>query len=158
MSFNYSVQSQFITIVPILNVLYNQSANDLFYAELVLMFQLMDRVRGGVDPMIANLESYIVTTGLDDMKASADTITSVRKIDSFSLRFAIFLIWECRFPPSLSVDSVPLIFLLQDSEKYVDELLTLFNRFSKLVKEAFNDDPRFLTARDKVFFAFVIKD
>lgn len=37
----------------------------------------MDRVRGGVDPMIANLESYIVTTGLDDMKASADTITSV---------------------------------------------------------------------------------
>ena len=45
--------------------------------ELLLMFQLMDRVRGGVDPMIANLESYIVTTGLDDMKASADTITSV---------------------------------------------------------------------------------
>ena len=41
-------------------------------------------------------------------------------------------------------------FCLQDSEKYVEELLTLFNRFSKLVKEAFNDDPRFLTARDKV--------
>lgn len=82
--------------------------------KLLLMFQLMDRVRGGVDPMIANLESYIVTTGLDDMKASADTITS-------------------------------------DSEKYVEELLTLFNRFSKLVKDAFNDDPRFLTARDKAF-------
>ena len=43
------------------------------------MFQLMDRVRNGVDPMIANLESYIVTTGLDDMKACADTITSVRE-------------------------------------------------------------------------------
>lgn len=39
---------------------------------------------------------------------------------------------------------------LQDSEKYVEQLLTLFNRFSKLVKEAFQDDPRFLTARDKV--------
>lgn len=38
----------------------------------------------------------------------------------------------------------------QDSEKYVEQLLTLFNRFSKLVKEAFHDDPRFLTARDKV--------
>ena len=50
----------------------------MFSTELLLMFQLMDRVRGGVDPMIANLESYIVTTGLDDMKASADTITSVR--------------------------------------------------------------------------------
>ena len=43
-----------------------------------------------------------------------------------------------------------LLFCLQDSEKYVEELLTLFNRFSKLVKEAFSDDPRFLTARDKV--------
>lgn len=49
----------------------------MFSTELLLMFQLMDRVLGGVDPMIANLESYIVTTGLDDMKASADTITSV---------------------------------------------------------------------------------
>lgn len=39
---------------------------------------------------------------------------------------------------------------VQDSEKYVEQLLTLFNRFSKLVKEAFQDDPRFLTARDKV--------
>lgn len=39
---------------------------------------------------------------------------------------------------------------LQDSEKYVEQLLTLFNRFSRLVKEAFQDDPRFLTARDKV--------
>ncbi|KAG7265500.1 hypothetical protein CRUP_003589 [Coryphaenoides rupestris] len=36
-----------------------------------------------------------------------------------------------------------------DSEKYVEQLLTLFNRFSRLVKEAFQDDPRFLTARDK---------
>lgn len=32
----------------------------------------------------------------------------------------------------------------------MEQLLTLFNRFSRLVKEAFQDDPRFLTARDKV--------
>ncbi len=51
------------------------------------MFQLMDRVRGGVDPMIANLESYIVTTGLDDMKASADTITSVSPCTSVKCVF-----------------------------------------------------------------------
>ncbi len=42
------------------------------------------------------------------------------------------------------------VLFLQDSEKYVEQLLTLFNRFSKLVKEAFQDDPRFLTSRDKV--------
>ncbi|KAK2727846.1 hypothetical protein QYM36_008357, partial [Artemia franciscana] len=39
----------------------------------------------------------------------------------------------------------------QDSEKYVEQLLSLFRRFSKLVKDAFNGDPRFLTARDKAF-------
>jgi cullin-5 len=41
--------------------------------------------------------------------------------------------------------------ITQDSEKYVERLLELFRRFSTLVKEAFNDDPRFLTARDKAF-------
>lgn len=40
---------------------------------------------------------------------------------------------------------------MQDSEKYVERLLELFNKFSLLVKEAFNDDPRFLTARDKAY-------
>ena len=70
----------------------------MFSTELLLMFQLMDRVRGGVDPMISNLESYIVTTGLDDMKASADTITSVsflaivifRKQSLLQLRKSLF--------------------------------------------------------------------
>lgn len=40
--------------------------------------------------------------------------------------------------------------ITQDSEKYIEQLLDLFRRFSLLVKDAFNDDPRFLTARDKV--------
>ncbi|KAK7107916.1 cullin-5-like [Littorina saxatilis] len=38
-----------------------------------------------------------------------------------------------------------------DSEKYVEQLLDLFNRFSTLVREAFGDDPRFLTSRDKAY-------
>ncbi|GIY07562.1 cullin-5 [Caerostris darwini] len=39
----------------------------------------------------------------------------------------------------------------QDSERYIEQLLDLFTNFSKLVREAFNDDPRFLTSRDKAF-------
>lgn len=39
----------------------------------------------------------------------------------------------------------------QDSEKYVERLLELFRRFSSLVRDAFQDDPRFLTARDKAY-------
>lgn len=41
--------------------------------------------------------------------------------------------------------------ITQDSEKYVEQLLELFNRFSMLVKDAFTDDPRFLTSRDKAY-------
>lgn len=83
-------------------------------ALLQMMFRLLDRVPGGVEPMLRDLENHIIQAGLADMIAAADVIT-------------------------------------QDSEKYVERLLELFRRFSNLVKEAFNDDPRFLTARDKAF-------
>jgi cullin-5 len=82
--------------------------------KLRLMFSLMDRVPDGITPMLHDLEEHIISAGLADMIAAADTITS-------------------------------------DSEKYVEQLLSLFNRFSQLVKDAFNDDPRFLTARDKAY-------
>jgi cullin-5 len=41
--------------------------------------------------------------------------------------------------------------IAHDCEKYVEALLTAYNTFSQLVKTAFSDDPRFLTARDKAF-------
>uniref|UniRef100_A0A8C5K419 Cullin-5 n=1 Tax=Jaculus jaculus TaxID=51337 RepID=A0A8C5K419_JACJA len=85
---------------------------------LHLMFSLMDKVPNGIEPMLKDLEEHIISAGLADMVAAAETITT-------------------------------------DSEKYVEQLLTLFNRFSKLVKEAFQDDPRFLTARDKAYKAVV---
>ncbi|KAH8326159.1 hypothetical protein KR067_002621 [Drosophila pandora] len=47
--------------------------------------------------------------------------------------------------------------ITQDSEKYVERLLELFNKFSDLVRNAFNDDPRFLTARD-IAFKTVVND
>uniref|UniRef100_A0A1B0GC07 Cullin-5 n=1 Tax=Glossina morsitans morsitans TaxID=37546 RepID=A0A1B0GC07_GLOMM len=47
--------------------------------------------------------------------------------------------------------------ITQDSEKYVEHLLKLVKKFSTLVKSAFSDDPRFLTARDKAFTTSVFK-
>lgn len=38
----------------------------------------MDRIFGGIDPILGYLESHIITTGIDDMKAHAELITSVR--------------------------------------------------------------------------------
>ena len=41
------------------------------------MFNLMNRVPTGIQPILDCLEMHIVTTGLDDMKAHAETITTV---------------------------------------------------------------------------------
>ncbi len=40
--------------------------------------------------------------------------------------------------------------LVADSEAYIEQLLRLFNDATKLIKDAFGGDPRFLTARDMV--------
>ena len=41
------------------------------------MFKLMNRISGGISPMLQYLETHIVSTGLADMRAHADTITTV---------------------------------------------------------------------------------
>ncbi|KAH3739397.1 hypothetical protein DPMN_046049 [Dreissena polymorpha] len=104
--------------------------------KLRLMFNLMDRVPDGITPMLHDLEAHVVNQGLADMIAAADIITS----DS-----------EKYVEQLLELFNLFVYVLLQDSEKYVEQLLELFNRFSLLVHEAFNDDPRFLTARDKAY-------
>lgn len=42
------------------------------------MFSLMDKVPGGTEPMLKDLEEHIVNAGLADMVAAAETITTVR--------------------------------------------------------------------------------
>ena len=41
------------------------------------MLSLVDRIPAGVEPMLQDLETYIVQSGLDDMKANAEIITTV---------------------------------------------------------------------------------
>uniref|UniRef100_A0A915D8P0 Cullin-5 n=1 Tax=Ditylenchus dipsaci TaxID=166011 RepID=A0A915D8P0_9BILA len=41
--------------------------------------------------------------------------------------------------------------ILADSEKFVEQLLNMYVVFSQLVKQAFCNDPRFLTVRDQAF-------
>lgn len=76
------------------------------------MFELMDRIPN-VEPLLADLETYIISEGLRVLMANFETIT-------------------------------------MDSEKYVEQLLELYNKFTNLIEEAFNGDPRFMTSRDKV--------
>lgn len=46
------------------------------------MFSLMDRVPDGITPMLHDLEAYIVSQGLADMIAAAETITTVSYLTS----------------------------------------------------------------------------
>ena len=55
----------------------NPFVPSFIHLELNLMYRLMDRIPNGVDPMLGCLEDHIISTGLDDMKAHAETITSV---------------------------------------------------------------------------------
>ncbi len=86
--------------------------------------------------MLKDLEDHIICAGLDDMKQWAEVITQV-------------YMQELQFRQNNY--KTLCTFLLQDSEKYVERLLELFRRFSDSVKQAFLDDPRFLTARDKAY-------
>lgn len=47
------------------------------FLELHLMFSLMDKVPSGIEPMLKDLEEHIVSAGLADMVAAAETITTV---------------------------------------------------------------------------------
>lgn len=73
---------------------------------------MLDRIPN-VEPILADLETFVLSEGLLVMKSNSETITT-------------------------------------DPEKYVEQLLELFHRFTKLVQDAFNEDPRFMTSRDKV--------
>lgn len=43
------------------------------------MFSLLDRIPNGVLPMLSDIETYIVHSGIDDMKSCAEIITTVRR-------------------------------------------------------------------------------
>ena len=45
-------------------------------ASLALMFGLVDRIPGAIDPILQDLETHIINQGLADMKFSAETIVS----------------------------------------------------------------------------------
>ena len=54
----------------------SQVPTDFSNLDLNLLFQLLDRIPN-VDPLLANLESYVVSEGLMVMRANSDTITTV---------------------------------------------------------------------------------
>jgi len=87
---------------------------------LNLMFSLLDRVEGGIEPILQKFEDFLVNIGIQNLKMEALSI-------------------------------------VQDSEKYIEQLLALFNLATELVNNAFSGDPRFLTARDMVRIGLTVR-
>ena len=53
-----------------------QMISDNETEKLALMFGLVDRIPGAIDPVLQDLETHIINQGLTDMKFSAETIVS----------------------------------------------------------------------------------
>ena len=116
------------------------------YIDLNLLFELLDRVPN-IGPMLIDLEAYILSEGLMVMRLNSETITSVHT-NRRLLRF----VWMER---NTCFCFCCCLLKQKDPEKYVDQLLELFNRFTKLVDDAFKGDPRFMSSRDKAFKSIV---
>ena len=63
----------------------NDGLTSSLFVELQLMFRLIDRVQGGIEPMLKYLEEHITSTGLADMIAAACIITQVKECSVLSL-------------------------------------------------------------------------
>ncbi len=119
---------------------------------------------GSVQNLVDSCVSVLVTAHKETILAECAGMIKANETDKLQLMFKLM----DRVPaegvePMLSdleahiyedgiadmVESADVI--TQDSEKYVERLLLLFRRYSTLVKEAFRDDPRFLTSRDKAY-------
>lgn len=100
--------------------------------DLRMLYTLLNKTTDGISPLIDQLGNYITTEGLDTMRKNAENIVNVNL--------------KHRTTPSLFY-----LYRFQDCEKYVEELLKMFIKFSRIVDEAFCNDARFLTIRDKAF-------
>ena len=56
------------------------------------MFSLMDKVPSGIEPMLKDLEEHIMSAGLADMVASAETITSVSTCSRILISVGVLMV------------------------------------------------------------------
>lgn len=56
------------------------------------MFSLMDKVPSGIEPMLKDLEEHIMSAGLADMVASAETITSVSACSRILISVGVLMV------------------------------------------------------------------
>jgi len=102
------------------------------------------------DLMIAECKNLIQTNDIKNLNLLFQLLDRVPYVDSLLIDLEEYI-----FSEGIMVMKANYETITTDPEKYVEQLLELFNRFTKLVEEAFNGDPRFMTSRDKAFKSIV---
>lgn len=98
------------------------------------------------DLMIAESKNLIQTEDINNLNILFKLLDKIPNVDSLLSDLEEYIMNDGLMIMKSNYETIT-----TDPEKYVEQLLELFNRFTKLVEDAFNGDPRFMTSRDKAF-------
>lgn len=123
----------------------------------------LESCSGSVQNLIDSCVSVLVTSFKDTILAECAGMIRLNETEKLQMMFKLLDRVPDGIDPMLAVLETHIYqagiadmvanaeVITADSEKYVEQLLELFNKFSLIVKNAFKDDPRFLTSRDKAY-------
>lgn len=123
----------------------------------------LESCSGSVNNLVKSCVKVLVTTHKETILAECADMIKANETKKLQLMFKLMDRVEEGINPMLSdleahiyqngiadmVESAEII--TQDCEKYVERLLLLFRHFSQIVADAFHNDPRFMTSRDKAY-------
>lgn len=112
-------------------------ANDT--QKLALMYRLMDHIGRVLEEDKENRKKHSVRIHIEDEDDDPGITQMLAHMHEF-------IVQQGLADMRCNADTIT-----HDCEKYVEALLGLFRRFTVLVQDAANNDPRFLSTRDKAF-------
>lgn len=142
---------------------YMRYADSKLREEEMRATKYLESCSGSVQNLIDSCVSVLVTSFKDTILAECAGMIKLNETEKLQMMFKLLDRVPDGIEPMLTVleshiyqdgiaDMVSSAEVITaDSEKYVEQLLELFKKFSLLVKQAFKDDPRFLTSRDKAY-------
>ena len=142
---------------------YMRYADSKLREEEMRATKYLESCSGSVQNLIDSCVSVLVTSFKDTILAECAGMIKLNETEKLQMMFKLLDRVPDGIDPMLAVleghiyqdgiaDMVSSAEVITaDSEKYVEQLLDLFKKFSMLVKQAFKDDPRFLTSRDKAY-------
>jgi len=142
---------------------YMQYADSKLREEELRATKYLESCSGSVQNLTESCVNVLVTSFKDTILAECAGMIRLNETEKLNMMFKLLDRVTKGIEPMLAVLEAHIYqagiadmvasaeVITADSEKYVEQLLELFNKFSLLVNQAFKDDPRFLTSRDKAY-------